>query len=84
MSQWSLLGRASDGPARLAESSVPVLNIRFSADEGTYPSLSQEYSDAAVGRCEDYTLKDARHFPFKQKNGDALIAELADVIAAWN
>ena len=41
LSQWSELGRAGDGPARLAETSVPVFNIRFSADEGTYPSLTR-------------------------------------------
>ncbi len=83
LSQWSLLGRASDGPARLAETSVPVINIQFSADEGTYPSLTREYSDAAAGRCQDYVLKGARHFPYKQENGPTLIAELADVIAEW-
>lgn len=83
LSQWSLLGRAADGPARLAETSVPVINIRFSADEGTYPSLSQEYSDAAEGRCDDYTLVGARHFPYKQENGPALISRLADTIAEW-
>jgi len=83
LSQWSLLGCASDGPARLAETSVPVFNIRYSADEGTYPSLTQEYSDAATGRCEDYVLSGARHFPYKQDNGPALIGELADVICDW-
>ena len=83
LSQWSLLGRAADGPARLAETTVPVLNIKFSADEGTYPSLSQEYSDAAAGRCTDYILRGARHFPFKQENGAALIGELADIISEW-
>ena len=83
LSQWSLLGRAADGPARLAETSVPVINIRFSADEGTYPSLSQEYSDAAKGRCDDYTLEGARHFPYKQENGPAIISELADTIVEW-
>ncbi len=83
LSQWSQLGRAGAGPARLTETSVPVFNIRFSADEGTYPSLTQEYSDAAKGRCDDYVLQGARHFPYKQENGDRLIAELADAIVEW-
>jgi hypothetical protein len=60
-----------------------VLNIRFSADEGTYPSLTREYSEAAAGRCEDYVLEGARHFPFKQENGAALISKLADTIVDW-
>jgi pimeloyl-ACP methyl ester carboxylesterase len=83
LSHWSQLSRAGDGPARLAETSVPVLNIRFSADEGTYPSLTKEYSVAAAGRCDDYVLEGARHFPYKQENGNNLIAKLADVIAEW-
>lgn len=83
LSQWSLLSPAGDGPARLAETSVPVFNIRFSADEGTYPSLTQEYSDSAKGRCDDYVLKGARHFPYKQQNGDQIISELADAIVEW-
>ena len=83
LSQWSQLSRAGDGPALIRQTSVPVFNIRFSADEGTYPSLTKEYSEAAAGRCDDYVLKGARHFPFKQPEGDALISELADVIVDW-
>jgi pimeloyl-ACP methyl ester carboxylesterase len=84
LSQWSELSPAGDGPARLAETSVPVLNTRFSADEGTYPSLTREYSAAAAGRCEDFVLKGARHFPFKQKDGAKMIATLADTIVEWS
>ena len=83
LSQWSQLSPAGDGPTRLAETTIPVLNIRFSADEGTYPSLTREYSEAAAGRCEDYVLEGARHFPFKQENGAALISKLADTIVDW-
>lgn len=82
MSQWSRWSRA-DGPARLAETSVPVLNVTFSADEGLYPRESAEYSRAAAGRVTEYLLKGAAHFPYKQPNGDKLIAELAGVVADW-
>ena len=77
------MSRAGDGPARLAETSVPVFNIRFSADEGTYPNLTREYSEAAKVRCDDYVLQGARHFPYKQDNGGAIISELAAVIVEW-
>jgi len=83
LSQWSQLSPAGDGPARLAETTVPVLNVRFSADEGTYPSLTREYSQAAAGRCDDFVLKGARHFPYRQPEGDRLIAELADAVVDW-
>ena len=82
LSQWSPLSIA-DGPARIAETNVPVLNVRFSADEGTFPTETAIYSKAAAGRCEDYTLQGARHFPFKQKDGARIVAELADTLAGW-
>ena len=84
LSQWSELSPAGDGPARLAETSVPVFNIRYSADEGTYPGLTREYSEAAKGRCKDFVLQGARHFPFKQKDGAKIIATLADAIVDWS
>ncbi|MGE3932106.1 MAG: hypothetical protein AB7F67_02580 [Rhodospirillaceae bacterium] len=83
LSHWSQMSNAADGPARLAETTVPVLNVRFSADEGTYPSLTREYSLAAKGRCDDFVLKGARHFPYRQPEGDRLIGELADAVVDW-
>ncbi len=82
LSQWGPASRA-DGPARLAETSVPVLNVVFSADEGIFPSETRLYSDAGAGRCTDYVLKGARHFVARQPGGERLVAELADVISRW-
>jgi len=82
LSQWSELSVA-DGPARLAETTCPVINIEFSADEGTYPSDVKQYSEAAGDRAEYYLLPGARHYPFLQENSEALIGELADVIVEW-
>ena len=82
LSPWGAASRA-DGPARLAETSVPVLNVVFSADEGIFPSETQLYSDAAAGRCTNYVLKGARHFVARQPDGARLVAELADTICAW-
>jgi len=73
----------ADGPLRIAETSVPVLNVRFSADEGTFPTETAIFSKAAGKRCEDFTLTGARHFPFKQKNGAELVATLADKLVDW-
>ncbi len=82
LSQWSEL-TVADGPKRIAETSVPVINVRFSADEGTFPTETAIYSTVCGTRCEDYTLKGARHFPFKQKEGPRLVNELADVLVDW-
>jgi hypothetical protein len=82
LSQWSPLSVA-DGPTRIAETSVPVLNVRFSADEGTFPTETAIYSKMAGARCEDYTLQGARHFPFKQKDGARIVADLADKLVDW-
>lgn len=82
LSQWSPLSRA-DGPERIAETSVPVINVHYSADEGCFPSETGQYTEALGGRCDEYVLKGARHFPFMQENGDALIGELADVLRDW-
>jgi pimeloyl-ACP methyl ester carboxylesterase len=82
LSQWGADSRA-DGPARLAETSVPVLNVIFSADEGIFPSETQLYSAAAEGRCTDYVLRGARHFVARQPDGARLVGELADTIVHW-
>ena len=82
LSQWSELTDA-DGPERIAETSVPVINVRFSADQGTFPTETAIYSTVCGARCEDYTLKGARHFPFRQKEGPRLVNELADVLVDW-
>jgi pimeloyl-ACP methyl ester carboxylesterase len=82
LSQWSPLSVA-DGPKRIEETSVPVLNVRFSADEGTFPAETAIYTEAAGARCEDYTLQGARHFPFKQKDGKRIVADLADTLDGW-
>ena len=83
LSQWSSLSIA-DGPKRLKETSVPILNVEYSADEGCFPSETGLYTQEIGERCDKYLLKGATHFPFTQKNGDKLISELADVLADWN
>ncbi|MGB0631081.1 MAG: alpha/beta hydrolase [Alphaproteobacteria bacterium] len=83
LSQWSPLSIA-DGPARLSETTVPVLNVEYSADEGCFPSETGQYTKAVGDRCDTYSLKGASHFPFNQPDGERLIGELADVLADWS
>jgi pimeloyl-ACP methyl ester carboxylesterase len=82
LSQWSELS-IGDGPARLAETSVPLLYVEYSADEGCFPGETRLYPKVVGKRCEQFILKGAMHFPFLQKNGEALIAKLSEVLADW-
>lgn len=49
LSQWSQRSRA-DGPARLAETSVPVLHFDVSGDQSVFPSDNAAWCAAAAGR----------------------------------
>jgi len=82
MSQWSTKSLA-DGPARLAETTVPCLNVEYSADAGCLPRDTAPYTVAAGARGERYLLKGAGHFPFLQQDGDKIIADLADTLVDW-
>lgn len=83
LSQWSPLSIA-DGPAQLKQTTVPVLNVQYSADEGCLPSETGLYSEAVGSRGEKYLLKGAMHFPFNQPQGPAIMATLGDVLADWS
>jgi hypothetical protein len=61
LSQWSLDSRCR-GPANLAETSVPVLQLEYSADQSVFPSDIAAWSKAAVGREEHRVIKGATHY----------------------
>jgi pimeloyl-ACP methyl ester carboxylesterase len=80
LSQWSARLSRADGPACMARTSVPVLNVLYSADTLVFPAQVRLWSQAAGGRCQDHVLKGATHHLFGQ---DRLIEELADLLVAW-
>ncbi|MFN6999940.1 MAG: hypothetical protein ACK4ST_07900 [Elioraea tepidiphila] len=51
LSQWSSASRA-DGPARLAETSVPVMVVDHRADASVFPSDNEAWAAAAAGRAK--------------------------------
>ena len=62
LSQWSLASRA-DGPACIARTTVPVLNLEYSADAAAFPSDIRMWSDAIGGGREQYhEIKGATHY----------------------
>jgi pimeloyl-ACP methyl ester carboxylesterase len=80
LSQWSARLSRADGPACMARTSVPVLNVLYSADALVFPAQVRLWSQAAGGRCQDHVLKGATHHLLGQ---DRLIDELADLLAGW-
>ena len=79
MSQWALDSRAH-GPNTLARTSVPVLNLEFTADTNALPSDIALWSAAAGERQEFHRIIGATHFLINQPKKKAEVGEL---IANW-
>ena len=62
LSQWSSASRAH-GPDCIARTTVPVLNLEYSADAAAFPSDIRMWSDAIDGGRERYhEIKGATHY----------------------
>lgn len=84
LSQWSLESRA-DGPANIALTSVPVLQLDFTADGSVFPSDIREWSDAIAsngrgGREEFHRIEKGNHFLKAQPH---LVDLVSDLTLGW-
>lgn len=79
LSQWSLSSRA-DGIDNLGRTSVPVLLLEYTADASVFPSDVAAFAHAATGRVARRQIRPGNHYLLGQP---ALVAEVADTIAAW-
>lgn len=79
LSQWSSLSRAY-GPACLARTSVPVLQLEYTADESILPAHVAEWKAAADARMIHHRIVGANHYLKGQAD---LVGQVADHIAAW-
>ena len=79
LSQWSPASRA-DGPACLARTTVPVLNLEFSADSAVLPGDIKLWSEAAGERALYRKITGATHYMDGQPE---LLAEVVETIASW-
>jgi len=61
LSQWSSASCA-DGPADLAATSVPVLQLEYTADQAVFPSDIAAWSRAAGDREQHHVVKGATHY----------------------
>jgi pimeloyl-ACP methyl ester carboxylesterase len=80
LSQWSKRLSRADGPKCLANTSVPVLNVDYTADKCVFPSDIEKWSRAAKGRCRDYALRGVGHYPHEMPEK---IEEVCDVLVDW-
>lgn len=81
MSQWSMASRA-DGPTNIAQTSVPVLQLEFSADGSVFPSAIQEWSRAIrsngrEAREEFHRIEKATHYLKAQPDLVDLVSDLS-------
>lgn len=81
LSQWSPRLSRADGPKCLARTTVPVLNVDYTADQAVFPSQIRAWSEAAAGRSTEHALRGAPHYPQEKP---ALIEELCDLLVAWS
>lgn len=80
LSQWSPRTSRADGPDCLSRTSVPVLNVEYSADNAVFPSQVRAWAAAAEGRVTDHVLKGAPHYLHAHPH---FIEEVADVLVQW-
>jgi hypothetical protein len=81
LSQWSIDHSLADGPRRIAETSVPILNINFRQDEIIFPSDMKAWVDATGDRAEHHDLEGCGHYPMTKPH---MVDKVADLLAEWS
>ncbi|MEO8716407.1 MAG: hypothetical protein ABI369_15490 [Acetobacteraceae bacterium] len=79
LSQWSGSSNA-DGPANLRRTTVPVLQLEYTADASIFPGDQDEWEQAAGARVRRHRIKGGTHFLAGQPD---LIEEVADRISVF-
>lgn len=80
LSQWSMLSNA-DGPENLARTSIPVLQLEYTADAGIFPSDVARWSAAGGARVENHRIVGASHYLYRLP---LQLREVADLTASWS
>jgi pimeloyl-ACP methyl ester carboxylesterase len=79
LSQWSSKSQA-DGPGNLAQTTVPILLLTYTADQSTFPSTRDAWLAAGGRRIINVDIKGGNHYLAGQPE---LVHEAADAIHAW-
>jgi pimeloyl-ACP methyl ester carboxylesterase len=80
LSQWSVRLSRANGPKCLAQTSVPVLNVEYTADQAVFPSNAAAWSAAVGGRGENVRFRNVGHYP---QNDSEVVGKIADVLVHW-
>jgi len=80
LSQWSIDESKADGPRRIAETSVPVININFMQDEIVFPSDMQAWRMAISERGEHHDINGCGHYPMSKP---PIVESTTDLIVEW-
>ena len=80
LSQWSLDYSKADGPRCLADTTVPVLNMDYTADQIVFPSQIAEWSSAAKGGVSEVRIEGAEHYP---QDDATMVGKIADILVEW-
>lgn len=80
LSQWSPLSVA-DGPENLARTTVPVLQLEYTADGAVFPCDIAEWSAACTGRGQHHRIEHGNHY---LKDQPQLVDEVSDLIVNWS
>ena len=81
LSQWSYDLSRADGPARVAETKVPLININFRQDEIVFPSDMKAWVQATGTRAQHHDLEGSGHYPMSKP---PIVEQVADLIAEWS
>lgn len=79
LSQWSLESRAV-GPENLARTTVPVLQLEYTADAGIFPSDIAAWTKAGGTRVHNERIAGGTHY---LKGRPELVARAADLVTQW-
>lgn len=80
LSQWSIDESRADGPKRIAETTVPILNINFRQDEIVFPSDMDAWRAGIGARGEHHDLDGSGHYPMTKPH---IVDRVADMIVEW-
>lgn len=80
LSQWSIDHSLADGPRRIAETSVPILNINYAQDEIVFPSDMQAWRSAIGARGEHHDIDGCGHYPMGKPH---IVDQVCDLLLEW-
>ncbi len=79
LSQWSLDSNAR-GPDDLARTTVPLLQLEYTADASVFPSAVKAWANAGAERMETIPIRGATHYLAGQPE---LLEQVRDALVGW-